>query len=69
MTVILHYLVDFIAALLGGKAITLVREVRLTSPWLASVSKFRREFSRMDSTSDSNSGNLREIYDKLQTSK
>lgn len=61
MTVILRYLVDLFAALLGGKAITLVRDVRFTSPWFASVSKLRSEFSRMDSTSDSNSGNLKEI--------
>lgn len=61
MTDILRYLVGLFAALLGGKAITLVRDVRFTSPWFASVSKFRSEFSRMDSTSDSNSGNLREI--------
>lgn len=32
MTVILRYLVDLFAPLLGGKAITLVRDVRLTSP-------------------------------------
>ena len=47
--------------LLGGSAITLVLEVKFTSPQFASVNKLRRQFSMMDSTSDSNSGSLKEI--------
>ena len=53
------YLVDLFA-LFGGRAITLVRDVKFTSPRFASVSKFKIEFSRTDSTSDSNSDNLKD---------
>ena len=51
--------------LLGGRAITLLRAVRLTSPQLASVSKLWREFSSTDSTRDWNSGSLIGIREVL----
>lgn len=52
------YLTDLLI-LLGGKAITLFRAVKFTSPRFPSVSKLRSEFSRTDSSSDWNSGSLK----------
>ena len=52
-----RYLVVLLV-LLGGRAITLVREVKFTSPRFASVNKLRSVFSSMVSTNDSNSGSL-----------
>ena len=52
-----RYLVVLLV-LLGGRAITRVREVKFTSPRFASVNKLRSVFSSMVSTNDSNSGSL-----------
>ena len=52
-----RYLVVLLV-LFGGRAITLVREVKFTSPRFASVNKLRSVFSSMVSTNDSNSGSL-----------